>query len=448
MEKHQELQKNIGLGVALSLVIGTVIGSGIFMKPSQVIELSGGPAMALWAWVVGGIITIAGGLTISELSTQIPKTGGLYVYIEEVYGKSAGYLSGWVQAIIYGPAIIGTLGLYFGTLCCALFGLGKGWITVFGIGSVVFLAVMNSLGTKLGGFIQSAATIGKMVPIVLIAVFGIWKGSSHITGLSVVSHETSFGAAILSALFAYDGWMLVGMVAGEIKNPQKVLPKAIIGGLSLVTACYLLVNIALLHVLSPQSIVHLGNNAAGTAAALLFGQAGGKLISIGILISIFGCMNGKIFTFPRIPFAMARRNELPFSGTLSYVHKKFATPVAAIALEAVLALIFMTIGSADRLSEIAVFIIFFFYTLAFFAVFILRKRHRGKKRAYSVPLYPIVPLIAIVGSLYIIGSTLMTSPADSIGSLALTVIGLPVLWIYRLFSQRQTALPKSDKKKA
>lgn len=448
MEKHQELQKNIGLGVAISLVIGTVIGSGIFMKPSQVIELSGGPAMALWAWVVGGIITIAGGLTVSELSTQIPKTGGLYVYIEEVYGKSAGYLSGWVQAIVYGPAIIGTLGLYFGTLCCALFGLGQGWGIVFGIGAVVFLALMNSLGTKLGGFIQSAATIGKMVPIALIAIFGIWKGTSQITGLSVVSHETSFGAAVLSTLFAYDGWMLVSMVAGEIKNPQKILPKAIIGGLSLVIACYLLVNIALLHVLSPEAIVHLGNNAAGTAASLLFGQSGGRLIAIGILISIFGCMNGKIFTFPRIPFAMAKRNELPFSGLLSYVHKRFATPVAAIALEALLALTFMTIGSADRLSEIAVFIIFIFYTLAFFAVFILRRRLKGKKRAYSVPLYPIVPLIAIIGALYIIGSTLMTSPRDSIGSLALTVAGLPVLWIYRFFNHRQASSLQSDEKKA
>lgn len=295
-----QLKKDIGLLVATSLVIGTVIGSGIFMKPGKVIAYAGDSSLALWAWLLGGILTIAGGLTIAEVGVQIPKTGGLYVYLEEVYGKVWGYLCGWMQTIVYGPAIIGALGLYFGSLLANLFGIAGEWKLIFGMSAVVFLAAVNILGTKYGGIVQAAATIGKMVPICLIAVLGLWKGDVNIFGMeSGVSAQLGMGAAILATLWAYDGWMLLGFVAGEMKNPAKTLPKAIIGGLSIVTAAYLLVNLAMLHLLPASQIVTLGENSASTAAARLLGEGGGKLISVGILVSIFGCLNGKILTFPR-----------------------------------------------------------------------------------------------------------------------------------------------------
>lgn len=424
-----QLKKEIGFTLATSIVVGTVIGSGIFMKPGKVIEFAGDSTMALWAWIIGGIITLASGLTIAEVGTQIPKTGGLYVYLEEVYGKVWGYLSGWMQTIIYGPAIIAALGLYFGSLLANLFGWGAEWKLPIGIASVVFLAVVNALGTKYSGFVQNAATLGKLLPIAAIIIFGIWQGNGQILGMdSGVAVETSMGAAILATLWAYDGWMLVGFVAGEMKNPGKVLPVAIILGLSVVTAAYLLVNIAMFHLLPAAEIVRLGENAAGTAATLLFGEMGGKLISIGILVSIFGCLNGKILAFPRVPFAMAERGQLPASGLLVRVPEKLATPVYAILLQVVIAIVMMVVSNPDRLTDIAIFSIYLFYIQAFLAVFILRKRNQGVPRAYSVPLYPLMPIVAIVGSVYIVFSTILNNPLDTMTAILLTLAGLPIYW--------------------
>ncbi|MGB8956758.1 MAG: amino acid permease [Tumebacillaceae bacterium] len=428
-----KLQRDIGLAVAMSLVIGTVIGSGIFMKPGVVLASAGSVSNALWAWVLGGLISLAGGLTIAEVSTRIPKTGGLYVYLEEVYGRLWGFLAGWVQTILYGPAVIGGLGLYFGSLFAHLFGLDPGWKTGIGILTVAFLALMNALGTKYGGWIQTVATAGKLVPIALIIVFGVWKGDSSLSGWEPITTEVSMGMAILATLWAYDGWMMVGAVAGEMRDPVKQLPRAIIGGLSIVMVLYLGVNVALLHVLSPAEIVSLGENAAGTAAAQLFGSVGGSLISVGILVSIFGCLNGKIFTFPRVPYAMADRGQLPASGFLSKVHPKFGTPLNAIALQAVLAILLMLVLNVDRLSDIAIFVVCLCNIFAFLALFQLRKRPvDAGQRLYRVPLYPWVPIAAIAGGIYVVYSMLAAKPFDALMAIGLTVIGWPLYaWMNR-----------------
>jgi basic amino acid/polyamine antiporter, APA family len=220
-----------------------------------------------------------------------------------------------------------------------------------------------------------------------------------------------------------------------MKNPAKMLPRAIIGGLAVVIVAYLSVNVALLHVLSAGQIVDFGENAASQAASILFGEIGGKLIPIGILISIFGCLNGKMFTFPRIPFAMAERAQLPFSHVWSKVHERYGTPIFAILLEAVIAILLMLLGNPDRLSDIAIFAIYIFYIQAFLAVFILRKKNSGKARIYSVPLYPITPILAIIGSGYVIVSTVMTNPRDTLFAIVLTLISIP---LYLLLNRSET----------
>jgi basic amino acid/polyamine antiporter, APA family len=433
MNQEAALKKDIGLSVAMSIVIGTVIGSGIFMKPGSVLEYTGSSNLALLAWALGGLITLAGGLTIAEVATQIPKTGGLYVYMEEVYGKLWGYLSGWVQTVIYGPAVIGALGLYFGSLIANLFSWEKSFGPWIGIGTVLFLTIVNNFGTKYGGFVQNLFTIGKLVPIALIIVFGIAQGNEQILNSSSGSVvEISMGAAILATLFAYDGWLMVGFVAGEMKNPGKTLPKAIIGGILIVMAAYLLVNIALLHILPASEIVRLGENLAASAATILFGPLGGKLIAVGIAVSIFGCLNGKILTIPRVPFAMAERNQLPMAKTFSKVSEKYGTPIAATYLQVVIAIIMMILTDPDYLSEMAIFAVYIFYMFAFYAVFKLRKRNKGAARVYSVPLFPVVPIFAIIGSVYIVGATIMNDPFDSLTAIVITLAGLPVYyWLQR-----------------
>ncbi|UQD53789.1 serine/threonine protein kinase [Bacillus methanolicus] len=438
MEKEINLKKNLGFFVSTSIVIGTVIGSGIFMKPGIVLASTGNSTMAILAWIIGGIITLASGLTIAEVSVKIPKTGGLYAYLEEVYGKLWGFLCGWVQTIIYGPAVIGALGLYFGSLLAGFFGFAESSKIIIGIITVIFLGILNILGTQFGGFIQGLSTIGKLIPIVLIALFGIWQGEFPVLNMgSGISHEISMGAAVLATLWAYDGWMNVGFMAGEMKNPGKTLPRAIISGIMVVIIAYLTVNIAMFHVLPASQIVKLGPNAAEAAATKLFGDMGGKLLTIGILISIFGCLNGKVLTFPRIPFAMAEDGFLPASRSISWIHPKFKTPVGATISQMIIAILMMTLGNPDRLSDIAIFTVFSFYGLAFYAVFLLRK-NKTENHLYKVPLYPITPIIAILGSIYIVGSAMLNSPIDALISLCITLVGLPFYWKAKSKTQAKT----------
>lgn len=425
----ENLKRDLGLVAAMALVVGMVIGSGIFMKPGKVIAAAGDSSLGLTAWLIGGIITLAAGLTVAELGAQIPKTGGLYAYLDEVYGKMWGYLFGWVQTLIYGPATVGALGLYFATLLMPFFNIDPGLKLPIAIASVIFLAGINCLGAKYGGFIQSVATAGKLIPIALIAIFGLLYGKSQILSMpSGVGQGAGMGAAILATLWAYDGWIGVGFVAGEMQNPAKQLPRAIIIGLSIVMAAYISVNLALLHVLPAAEIVKQGQYAAGTAAGWLFGDIGGRLISIGILVSIFGTLNGYILTSPRVPYAMALRGQLPASRLLGQTHAGFGTPINATILQVILAILLMTLGDPDRLTDIAMFIIWVFYIVAFVAVITLRRRNKNGVRPYSVPGYPLVPGIAILGAGYIVLSTLFTNPTDTMYALGLTLAGIPVYW--------------------
>lgn len=213
---NDQLKKTIGFWVGTSIVVGTVIGSGIFMRPGDVLELSGNSTMALLAWLIGGLITLASGLTIAEVSTRIPKTGGLYVYMEEVYGKAWGFLCGWVQTLVYGPAVMGALSLYFGLLVAGIFKIASSYSLAIGILTIVFIAGMNLLGTKYGGIIQTLSTIAKLIPIIFIAVFGIAQGDMPVFNIdSESSMKISMAGAILATLWAYDGWMNVGFMAGK-----------------------------------------------------------------------------------------------------------------------------------------------------------------------------------------------------------------------------------------
>ncbi|MCG3084385.1 amino acid permease [Anoxybacillus sp. LAT_35] len=427
---NTQLKRSIGFITATAIVIGTVIGSGIFMKPGIVIGATGDSTLALLVWVIGGIITLASGLTIAEVSAKVPETGGLYVYIEKVYGRFWGFLCGWVQTIIYGPAVIGALGLYFGTLFAGIFSLPKESELWIGIMAVLFLSVVNMLGSQFGGIVQSVLTAAKLLPIFLIIVFGVVKGNVPIFGMdSGSSQAISLGAAVLATLWAYDGWMNVGFVAGEMKNPAKTLPKAIITGILIVMFAYVAVNVALLHVLRADDIVALGPNAASEAATILFGSFGGKLIAIGILISIFGCLNGKVLTFPRMPLAMAIDGLFPLARYFSRIHPKWRTPVLATFMQITIAIIMMLLGNADRLTDIAIFSVFLFYGFAFYAVFLLRKSLPSNEQLYRVPFYPFTPIVAIVGTAYIIISTVLHAPLDTFLSIVVTISGIPVYYI-------------------
>jgi len=426
------LKNDIGLISALAIVVGMVLGAGAFMKPPAVMAAAGDSTLALSAWVIGAVFSMAGGLTLCELGVLYPRTGGVYIYLEEMYGPKVAYLYGWMLTFIFGPATIGALAGYFSSVFCLLFGIPDHYLPVAGFSVMAFVLFVNSVGVKQAGRLQVLATFCKLVPIALIVGFGLWKGNGHVLNLSThLGASATFSVAVIATLFAYDGWAQVASVAGEMKNPGKILPRAVIGGLIFLSVVYLTINVAMLKVLSPGQMVALGHDASSIVAQKLFGLYGGNLVSVGIMVSIIGGLNGYVMTLSRIVLTMAERNQLPGSGTLRRIEPDSMTPVNAGVLLVILSFIYMRMLDADRLTDMAMFAIWGFYMLTFIAVFIARRRMPDAHRSYRVPFYPLTPLIAIGGALYIMFGMVLTQPVNAAFSLGLTLAGIPVLYAMR-----------------
>lgn len=437
---QQQLKKDIGFFAALTTVIGTVIGAGVFFKPTALYGVTGTASLGLLAWVIGGILTVCAGLTAAELSAAIPETGGMMAYLKRTYGNLTAFLLGWAQTVIYFPANIAALAIIFGTQTVSLFGLNvnehKLLIIAIAIITATFVTLMNFLGAKAAGGIQMASTICKLVPLALIIIFGLLHKSDVTFQLFPIeagpnkSMISALGSGLLATMFAYDGWIHVGNIAGEMKNPKKDLPKAIVLGLSTVMVVYLLINVAFLMVMSATSLAGT-DTPASQVATILFGAMGGKLVTIGILISVFGTINGYIMTGMRIPYAMAIENKLPFSKWFATLSKNSRVPYNSGLFMLFISIIMMAVGGFNTLTDMLVFVIWIFYTMTFLAVFILRKREPELVRPYKVPLYPFIPLVAIIGGLFIVINTLFTQPLLALCGIGLTALGLPIYYTMR-----------------
>lgn len=441
MEKQKnspvKLDRSLGFVASLTLVIGTVIGSGIFFKQASVLDYAGSTTNALLAWTLGGIITLTSGLTIAEIGAQLPHTGGLYVYMEKIYGKLWGFLTGWMQIVIYGPAMIAALGAYLAVLLISFFNLSSNLAPSIAIGSVIIITAFNMLSTRYGAYFQIITTIGKFVPILAIVIFGIFFGNQNALGQSistVTSHSgvANLGVAVLATLFAYDGWILLANMGGEIKNVKKTLPLAIICGIALVLLTYMLVTFAVFRVMPADLIHKLGENATPHFATMAFGKFGGRLLNIGIIISIIGCMNGKVMSFPRIMYAMAKNDELPFSKQLAYLHKTLHTPMVSCAVTSLIAIIMIIFVDADRLTEVCIFTIYCFYVMTFFGIFKLRKENPTGDH-FKTPLYPFVPIVAILSTSFVLVSEIFSDLSGVLVSLVFILIGIPIY----LYKQKQ-----------
>ena len=430
MEKKQ-LQKNLGAAAALSTVVGMVIGGGVFFKPQAVYEITGGgPGLGMIAWVLAGIMTITAGLTAAEVSAAIPKTGGMMVYIEEIYGKKLGFLTGWMQSVLFFPATIAAISVMFGQQAAILLG-NESLVIPMTVGVILLIGVLNTFGSKTSGAIQTVSTVCKLIPLVFIIIFGFIKGGGNnpiVQPLVAegISPTGVIGQLLVAILFAYDGWINVGAIAGEMKNPGKDLPKAIVGGLSLVMGVYVVINLAYLWVL-PASELAKYASPASAVAEVLFGSIGGKIINVGILVSVFGCINGYLLTGPRITYTLGKQKTIPvIFGKLN----KNDVPANATLLMAVLSALYALSGQFNLLSDLAMFAVWSFYVLTFIGVMKLRKTHPNLNRPYKVPLYPIIPLIAIFSGLFVVLNQLLFAGAKStmmsLGGVVITLIGLPV----------------------
>lgn len=425
---RNNLSKSITFTEAFALVVGTIIGAGIFLKPGIVFNNAGSPFMGIMAWIVGGVITLASALTIAEIASTIPKTGGLYVYLEELYGEVWGFLLGWVQTVISYPASAAALTIAFSIYANFFIPMSSSEQRLLSIGILVFITIMNIIATKFGGMLQILSTIGKLIPLAAIIFFGLLNGGAHdFRSVTVLTEGAGFGAAILGTLWAYDGWIDVTNIAGELKNPAKEMPRAIILGVLFIISIYVLISVAMLNVMPIEQIA-FSAMPTSDIAVLLFGNNGAAFITAGILISVFGSLNGHILTGARVPLVMGQRRQLPFSSRLSKIHRIFGTPANALLLEGLLAIIYIFSGTFHALTDLLVFVLWIFFVMGVFGIFILRSRISVNRKQYHVPLYPLTPMIGILGGVYILYSTIKSSPFHSMIGIGITLAGLPVFY--------------------
>ena len=448
--ENKQLQKNLGIAAALSTVVGMVIGGGVFFKPQAVYTLTGGaPGLGILAWIIAGIMTITAGLTAAEVSAAIPKTGGMMVYIEEIYGKKLGFLTGWMQTVLFFPATAAAIAVMFGQQAALLLN-NSSLVMPMSIGVILLIGILNTFGSKTSGAIQTVSTVCKLIPLGLIIVFGFIKGSGDNPIMNPLVAEGIrpmgiIGQLLVAILFAYDGWINVGALAGEMKNPGKDLPKAIIGGLSIVMAINVVINLAYLWVLPASELAQYASPAS-IVAEKIFGPVGGKLINVGILVSVFGCLNGYLLTGPRIPYTLANQKLLP--ATFGKLNKN-GVPANATLFMVVLSVIYALSGQFNLLSDLSMFARWAFYTLTFIGVIRLRKTQPDLKRPYKVPFYPVIPIISICSGLFVVIDQLflagMKSSMISSGGVIITLIGLPV---YAIMTKKNSELQEKENKAA
>lgn len=431
------MKRQISFSQALATVVGSVIGAGVFFKIGTITAQTGSTSMTLFVWILAGLISIASGLTVSEIAASL-KVNGAIKYLDYTYGRIWGFLFGWAQMIVYFPAQIGALSSIFGVQFVSLFGWSSKLANLIAIMLVLLLFGINLIGTKVSSKMQSVITVLKIIPIALIIIWGLFNRNRlniqilPVTTAHGISFTKGLSQGLLSALFAFEGWIVVTNLANEVKNPEKDLSRAIIAGLSIITLIYVLINYTFLTVLPLHQLAN-NNNAAFQASIKLFGQVGGKLVTIGILISVYGAVNAFMLTGMRTPYILAQDNLLPYSEKIGKTNIHTGVPVFGAIIVNTIAIIMILLGNFTVLTDMLVFVMWVFNTMLSIAVLILRKREPELKRPFTVPWYPIIPLISIAGGIFIIISTIINHFILSLIGIGLTLLGMPIYY----YKQRQ-----------
>ncbi|MGL4998877.1 MAG: APC family permease [Cetobacterium sp.] len=439
---NENLEKRYGFSVAFSMVVGIVIGIGIFFKAGQILIASNmNPKIAISAWVIGGIISILSGLTAAEVGAAIPETGGMIAWIKRIYGERIAFLVGWAQLIIYFPALVALIAYYFAVFTGSFLNVDPSNTIFLGLvafGAITLLFGINIFTKNIGGKIQTAATIAKIIPLLLITIFGFvfgdnTAGTFYMTEVTKEATSSStlvlLGLALVPIMFTFDGWIYVGTIAGDLKNVKKDLPKAIVLGLGFIAIFYVALNVALLNVFTAEEIVRVGMLGVATK---LFGHFGAKFIFLGIMVSAFGGLNGMIMASTRIPYTLAVEGHLPKKEYFAKIDDKFKQPVNSSVCMYILVTLFLVAmlitGKPDIFGDIPVALFWLFYCLVFLGLFILRKKEPNLERPYKVPLYPVVPILALLGGVSIFVYAAISNPGYMAISVALTLTGL---FVYR-----------------
>jgi basic amino acid/polyamine antiporter, APA family len=440
---EERLPRTLGLWSSVGLVVGITIGSGIFRSPAGIARQAPNALAMLGLWVGGGAITLCGALSLAEIAAALPKTGGIYAYLREAWGPRAAFLFGWSELILIRASALGGIAVVFGEYLLRSLGVDPGQHVALArglsAGAIVFAAAANVRGANVGALIVGVATWAKFGALALLVLAAFVLGGSRGASVAHLTQPSdsplllgSMGLALVSVLWAYDGWADLSFAAGEVKEPQRNLPRAIIVGTLALIAIYVLTNLAYVYVLPVEAIARSPLVAADTMLAL-FGHAGVVLVSVFVMISSFSSLNGSMLASPRVFFAMAE-DRLLFQ-PIARVHPRYRTPYVAILVAAVLGVALVMSRSFERLTETFVLAIWPFYALAVAAIYRLRRDRPELPRPYRATGYPFVPAIFIVSVAGFVVNALVNDTTNSVITFALILAGLP---IYQLcFSSRR-----------
>jgi len=431
------LVRRLGLLSSIGLVIGITIGGGIFRTPASIATRVPEPMFMLGVWVLGGIIVLCGALAFAELSASMPETGGMYVYLREGWGRPYAFLYGWAQLVLIRAAALGGISSVFGEYFMRVFGLDPvvhpAWADYLAAGAIIFAGVTNIVGVRLGALFAGLSTLTKFGALaLLVAASFLWGGAaggsvSHLASTGAGVDAGVFGLALISVMWAYDGFADLTFASGEVTDPQRNLPRAIIIGTVLIIAIYLLANAAYLYVSPIEQMAQSKLIAADTMGAL-FGQAGVSFIAVVVMISTFGSLMGSMLASPRIFFAMA--DDRMLFEPIARVHPTWQTPYVAIGLASLLGVAMVMTQTFEQLTDTFVLAMWPFYALSVAAIYTLRKAQPNLHRPYKVIGYPYVPAVFIIAALYLVVNALISDPMWTSITFGVVLLGLPVYYVW------------------
>jgi APA family basic amino acid/polyamine antiporter len=458
MSINNQLAARLGIFTAVSIVVGSVIGSGIFKKTAVMAQHLDSPVLLLSVWILAGIITLAGAITNAEISSMIPQTGGQYVFFRRIYNNFTGFLYGWAIFAVIQTGSIASISYIFSEYTGYFINLPRlspDWeaisINLFGfieikpffdigtklltVATIMFLAGINYFGVVLGGFVQNLFTVAKVAAIMVIVFIAFSAGSgsfshfdhaSSVQDFSLLKIVGAMGLALSGAFWAYDGWNNITYISSEIKNPVKNVPKALITGTLIVIFVYVITNIAYIYVLPMDKIIE-SRLVASDAVKQCIGWAGGAFVAIAVMISTFGTTNGTSLASARVYFAMARDGLFP--DKVGSVHEKYKTPHVSLIVQGIWASLLVFTGTFDQLTDMLIFVSWIFYALGAAGVFVLRHKEPDTPRPFKVPLYPFLPAVFILFAVIYVAVSFVGNPRDACFGVLLTCIGIPVYFL-------------------
>jgi len=428
-----ELRRSLGLTHATAMVVGTIIGASIFVQPSEITRQIPSVSGVVLAWLAAGVLTLFGALVSAELASAFPRTGGVYVFLREAYSPAAGFLWGWAMFWTMHTGIIAAIATVFARYAAYFVPMDDLGLRATVVALIVFLSAVNILGVRYGGLVQNTFTAAKVTAIAIIVVAGLaWIGPAAAPEPPAGALEAGpvtlrgLALAIAAGLFAYGGWHMVTYTAGETKDAARTLPRALILGTLVVTACYAGLNAVYLRVL-PLDAVRASTRVAADAADVLFGGNGASLMAALVMVSTFGAVNGIILAGPRVYYQMAQDGTM--FRWLGGVHARFGTPHRALAVQAVWASVLAATNTYGALFSRVIYTEWIFFAAMAAGLMWLRRRPTYRP-AYRVPAYPVVPILFIAASLIIVAMQVAAVPKDSMIGLGVVLAGWPVYVIW------------------